>query len=287
MRENVSAWAYREKGLLSEVWNKTMAIALLVIDPQIDFCDPEIGALPVPGAARDMARLARMIVRLAPRLDTVHVTLDTHHLLDVAHPLFWQNNAGEHPAPFTLISTADVEQGRWQARPNDQARALAYVRALDTQGRYTLCIWPPHCLLGSAGHAVMPDVFAALLAWEQEGHIVDYVQKGTNIYTEHYSALRAEVPDRADPSTLLNIRLRDALEQADLIVVAGEAGSHCVANTVRDLADSFADPAYVRKLVLLSDATSAVRGFEAYQQSFLQDLTARGMQVSTTLEFLA
>ncbi len=57
--------------------------------------------------------------------------------------------------------------------------------------------------------------------------------------------------------------------------------------TVRDLADSVADPAHVRKLVLLSDATSPVGGFESYQAVFLQDLTARGMQVSTTAGFLA
>ncbi len=273
--------------MFSKDGNDTMRTALLIIDPQADFCNPDMGALPVPGADGDMARLARMIARLGPRLDTVHVTLDTHHLLDIAHPLFWQNRAGTHPTPFTLISAEDVEQGRWRARPDDQARALSYVRALEADGRYALCIWPPHCLLGSAGHAVMPNVFQSLLAWEQQGDIVDYVPKGTNIYTEHYSALRAEVPDPADPSTQLNTRLRDALEQADIIAVAGEAGSHCVANTVRDLADSFADPASVRKLVLLSDAVSPVGGFEAYQTAFLQDLSARGMQVSTTTEFLA
>ncbi len=264
-----------------------MPIALLVIDPQIDFCDPINGALPVPGADKDMARLARMIARLGSRLTAVHVTLDTHHLLDIAHPLFWRNEAGVHPAPFTLISADDVQQGRWRARPEDQARAVRYVRALEADARYALCIWPPHCLLGSVGHAVMPALFQSLLAWEQEGGRVDYVQKGANIYTEHYSALRAEVPDPADPATQLNTRLRDALEQADIVAVAGEAGSHCVASTVRDLADSFADPAHIRKIVLLSDAVSPVGGFEAYQTAFLQDLTARGMQTSTTTAFLA
>ena len=32
-------------------------IELLVIDPQVDFCDPARGALYVPGAEHDMARL--------------------------------------------------------------------------------------------------------------------------------------------------------------------------------------------------------------------------------------
>ena len=43
-----------------------------------------------------------------------------------------------------------------------QARALAYVRALDESGRYALCIWPYHCLIGSEGHAVKPALFEAL-----------------------------------------------------------------------------------------------------------------------------
>lgn len=264
-----------------------MHTALLVIDPQRDFCDPKLGALPVPGAERDMARLAHMIVRLSARLDTLHVTLDTHYLRDIAHPLFWSNSKGEHPAPFTIISADDVSQGKWEARPEDQAHALRSVRALQADGRYALCLWSPHCLLGSRGHAGMPNVFQSLTAWEQTGKTVDYAQKGANIHTEHSSALQAEVPDPADPSTQLNRRLRDALERADRIAVADEAGSHCVAGTVRDLADSFADPAHVRKLVLLTDAVTPVGGFEAYQTAFVQDLTAWGMQVSTTTEFLA
>lgn len=40
-------------------------IRLLIIDPQMDFCDgPANGALPVPGAYADMTRLATLIDRL-------------------------------------------------------------------------------------------------------------------------------------------------------------------------------------------------------------------------------
>ena len=41
-----------------------MQVQLLVIDPQIDFCDPG-GALSVAGADQDMARLAPMDSRAA------------------------------------------------------------------------------------------------------------------------------------------------------------------------------------------------------------------------------
>ena len=68
---------------------------------------------------------------------------------------------------------------------------------------------------------------------------------------------------------------------------AGEAGSHCLANTVRDIANNFGDDSYVRRLVLLEDATSPVPGFEAFQTDFIREMRGRGMQITTTNDFLA
>ncbi len=264
-----------------------MQVELLIIDPQVDFCDPT-GALFVPGADRDMARLAGMVRRLTPKLGDIHVTLDSHHLVDIAHPIFWKDGGGKHPAPFTLISAADVAASRWTTtQPGMYRRALAYVETLETNGRYPLCIWPPHCLIGSAGHAVVPALFAALQDWERRFALVDYVTKGSNPFTEHYSAIQADVPDPADPGTQINTALIGTLLKADLVAVAGEAGSHCLANTVRDVANNFGDDRLVSKIVLLTDATSPVTGFEGYQDDFLREMTARGMKLSTTDDFLA
>ena len=90
-----------------------------------------------------------------------------------------------------------------------------------------------------------------------------------------------------DPSTQINTRFINTLEEADLVAISGEAGSHCLANTVRDIVEGFSDPSYVKKLVLLEDATSPVTGFEDLQSQFVDDLTQMGMQVSTTEDFLA
>ena len=147
--------------------------------------------------------------------------------------------------------------------------------------------WPTHCLIGSYGHNVMPVLYDALIRWETERFgVVDYVTKGSNLWTEHFSAVRAEVPDPGDPGTQINARLIETLEAADLILLAGEAGSHCLANTVRDIADGFSDARFIEKLVLLTDATSPVTGFEHYQTDFMADMLARGMRTSTTLEIL-
>lgn len=263
-------------------------IELLIIDPQVDFCDPERGALYVPGAEHDMKRLATMIRRVKDKLDDIHVTLDSHHLVHIAHPIFWRDANGKNPPPFTRITRSDVQDGLWTpAVPSFYPRALEYVRKLEEHGRYELTIWPPHCLIGSPGHNVFPELFAALTEWESRFTFVDYAAKGSNILTEHYSAVQADVPDATDPSTQINTRLIQTLANADLVLIAGEARTHCVANTVRDIANNFSDQSHISKLVLLTDASSDIPGFEAHAENFMNEMVSRGMQLSTTTEALS
>jgi nicotinamidase-related amidase len=259
----------------------------LIIDPQVDFCSPQ-GRLFVPGAAEDAQRLAAMVQRLGDRVDDYHVTLDSHRIVDVAHPIFWKDGAGEHPKPFTIITLADLDAGRWTTtNPAFFRRSRDYVKALETGGRYPLCIWPEHCLIGSVGHNVVPELLKALQIWERDSFaLVDYVTKGSNLFVEHYSAVRAEVPDPTDPTTQINKGLIQTLMQADLVFIVGEALSHCVANTVRDIADAFGSDDYVKKLVLLTDASSSVTGFEELGRTFVREMTDRGMGTATTIDFL-
>lgn len=263
-----------------------MKVELLVIDPQNDFCDPS-GALFVTGADKDMDRLAVMIEKTAHVLSDIHITLDSHNLFDIAHPAFWKNSAGQNPNPFTIISKDDVKNGVWMTTmPSLQKKAYDYVSQLETNKRYPLCIWPPHCLIGSWGHNVYPAVFNALKKWEARPEIVDYVTKGSNYLTEHYSAIKADVPDPADPSTGVNMDLINILDKVDFLLVAGEASSHCLANTVRDLVEEFGKDDYVKKIILLEDATSPVTGFESFADAFKQEMLTKGMQISNTVDIL-
>jgi nicotinamidase/pyrazinamidase len=262
-------------------------LQLLVIDPQNDFCNPK-GALAVPGAQGDMDRLAVLVHRLKDRLTDVHVTLDSHRRVDISHPLWFRDSDGKHPAPFTVVTATDLRKGRWTTtHPGAWDRTVAYLDALEAGGRYPHVLWPEHCLIGSEGHAVHPLLMEALAEWESRFALVDFVTKGSNPWTEHFSAVQAEVPDPEDPGTQVNAALVRTLEEADVILLAGEASSHCLANTVRDIAAQFSDPRWVRKLVLLEDATSPVPGFENYATDFLRDMTALGMSVTTTDRFLA
>jgi nicotinamidase-related amidase len=260
-------------------------VHLLVIDPQMDFCDPH-GSLCVPGADRDMDRLAALVGRLRNRWTAIHVTLDSHRKVDISHPIWFRDGAGQHPAPFTTIRAEELEAGRWLTTlPGARRRTLDYLRALEATGRYPHVIWPYHCLIGDDGHRLWPALSAAIHEWEERFTMADFVTKGSNPWTEHFSAVQAEVPDPTDPTTQLNTSLVHTLEQADLVVLAGEALSHCLANTVRDIARTFADPKYVAKLVLLTDASSNVPGFEGYGDSFVRELQALGMRTATTTDF--
>jgi len=262
-------------------------IHLLIIDPQNDFCDPN-GSLFVPGADEDMRRLTTMVNRLQSKLDDIHVTLDSHRIIDVSHPAWWKDSTGNQPSPFTIITAADMKDGKWStALPSANKRTQVYLQELETRGRYAHCIWPPHCLIGDKGHNVFPELSSALHAWEKARFgMVDFVTKGSNFWTEHFSAVQAEVPDPEDPTTQINTSLISTLEKADIVLLAGEARSHCMANTVFDIAENFGDASYVKKLVLLTDCTSDVPGFENLGAEFMTKMLAKGMQTSTSTEFL-
>lgn len=260
---------------------------LIIIDPQHDFCHPD-GALFVPGAVEDMERLAAFISRTRDKLAQIHVTLDCHHLLDIAHPLFWLDEKGQNPDPYTSISADDVRNGVWRtAIPSWQKRATEYVEALEKNDRYPLCIWPPHCLIGSEGNKVVPSLFAELMLWQKE-HLktINFVSKGSNPWTEHYSAVMADVPDPKDPSTQVNTGFIKIVETADNILLAGEAGSHCLANTGRDTANNFSNEEYVKKMILLEDGTSPVPTFEKLQEDFIKEMKKRGMKISSTTDWM-
>lgn len=284
-------------------------IHLLIIDPQNDFCDLPAEYLPVDplarmwpmppaddrirpqlavtGAHADMLRLADFMKRGIRGLSDISVTLDSHHKVGIERPAMWMQADGSAVNPFTQITAADVRAGKYLPRnPKATPRVLAYLDALEAGGRYVHMVWTPHCEIGTWGHNVHADVRAAYNGWEErELGVVNKVTKGSNPWTEHYSAVMAEVPDANDPSTQLNRSLIDILSQSDLVLISGEAGSHCVKATTEHIADNFGSGG-LDKLVILKDTISPVTGFEKQYQDFLRDMAARGLQISTTTDML-
>jgi nicotinamidase/pyrazinamidase len=261
-------------------------IRLLVIDPQNDFMDVDGAALPVPGASADMARLAGFVDTMAAHIDDMVVTLDSHSSVGIERTSFWLDAQGAPVSPFTPITAAQLVAGQYQPRDARRAdEALAYLKALEAGGERTLVVWPVHCVLGTWGHNIAPVLAERIAAWEMSsGQTCDKVLKGLNPMTEQYSAFRAEVPHADDPRTVLNTGLLARLASgAALLVVAGEALSHCVAASGQDMLSGM-DAARLRNTVFLSDCMSPVTGFEDAGNDFLQQLRSQGVRTQTAQE---
>ncbi len=307
---------YQQRATQAEAWAKQHGIppaaqdrtklCLLAIDVQNTFCIPNfelfVGGRSGLGAVEDNVRLCEFIYRNLHRLTEIAPTLDTHTAMQIFHPIFWVNDAGEHPAPAaTMISLDDVQQGKWKVNPAVaytlakgnymalQHHALHYVRKLSDEGKYPLTVWPYHAMLGGIGHALVSAVEEAMFFHNiARRHQTNFEIKGGNPLTENYSVLRPEVLDGADgrPIAQKNTRFLEYLLKFDAVIVAGQAKSHCVAWTIDDLLTEILaqDAALAHKVYLLEDCTSpvvvpGVVDFTPQADAAFQRFAAAGMHV--------
>ena len=257
---------------------------LLIIDAQNDFCHPG-GSLYVQGADHDSRRLADFIYQNSGQINEIYVTLDSHHNYDVAHPLYWRDSDGNHPEPFTIISVNDLEKKKWTTtKDKDSGHGMEYVKALAENGRYQLCIWPPHCLIGSWGTQIQDDVFNSISQWEISNvKQAVKIYKGNNPGTEHYGAFEAEVPQLDDASTQLKTDIIKAIKNCDSLLIAGQALDYCVANTIRQMADSLSKKE-INKVTLLEDCCSSVDPTSGLSSKFLHEMAVKGMKTAKSSE---
>ena len=260
-----------------------MKTVLLIVDMQNDFCLPS-GSLYVPGAEKDVERLSRLIKKKTTVIDKIILTADEHHVMDIAHPSYWRNKQGVHPAPFTTISWWEVLSGEWIPF-GDKDKVVDYLRRLIEQGEYKHTIWPEHCLYGSEGAAITPVLMEALTCWAREGKYYEVVEKGLNPLTEFFGAFRANIPLAGAVDTEFNVKLKEELEMYDVIWLAGEAKSHCVANTLKQMFDY---PEIIRRLVILEDCMSNISGCEDLAISIYEKAACMGARfvISESLLYL-
>ena len=264
-------------------------IRLFVIDPQHDFMDVAGAALPVPGASADMQRLAHFVDQHRGRIDDMVLTLDSHASVGIERTSFWSTGEGMAVAPFSAVTATEVRAGRYQPRDGGQlAAVLSYLDALEARSGRTLVVWPVHCVVGTWGHTIELALAQSIARWEFERlRLCEKVQKGLNPMTEQYSAFRAEVPRDDDARTNNNTALMARLAAgAQLLVVAGEALSHCVAASGQDMLQQMS-PARLRNTVFLTDCMSPVPGFESAGQEFLGQLRAQGVRCMPVAELTA
>lgn len=234
---------------------------LLCIDVQKDFM--EGGALGVPGSVGDVERLTRFIYNNMGGITRIMCSLDTHTPHQIFHPCWWVNTAGDHPAPYTVITYDDVVQNRWRPVIGDPTISLQYLKELEKvgAGKKQLCIWPYHCINGTEGFT-LENEFAKMVYFHSVARksVNFMVNKGEDPYSEMYGIIKPEF----DRKNWMNTAVLNAIEKFDEIYVAGEAASHCLMESVRQIAEHFANrPEVLQRITILEDCTSPITGYEA------------------------
>lgn len=235
--------------------------------------------LSVPNSWNDILRVSNFISVNKNHISKIILTLDTHESFDLAHSLFWKDQNGNEPAPFTLISHQDIIDGTWTPKQaNLKQKMLDYTRKLEENGQLKLCIWPTHCRLGTLGHKLAKPFEMAVHEWEiLHGARAEKYLKGYYPLSENYGAIEAEVIDD-HPSTQPNMELLNQIKDADVLYVSGQALSHCVSITIRQIVKHLGTD-FAKKIVLIEDTTHSVSGFESEGESFLSEFKDLGMQV--------
>jgi nicotinamidase-related amidase len=270
-------WARRHA--LAPAAGDMRRVCVLLVDVQNTFCIPGyelfVAGRSGTGAVDDNRRLCSFLYRNLAAITSIQATMDTHAAFQIFHPAFWVGRDGAHPPPLTAIRVEDVESGRWRvdrraagslgesAGADLDAYALHYVRSLAAAGKYELMIWPYHAMLGGPSHALVSAVHEAMffhgIARACAAH---HEVKGNHPLTEHYSALRPEVlrDQSGRPIAAPNKRFVDTLLAHDVVAVAGQAKSHCLAWTIEDLLHDIQarNPRLARRVYLLEDCTSPV-----------------------------
>ena len=232
---------------------------LVIVDMQVDFVHKD-GALAVPGAEDDAARLIEFIYGKAGEITAIAASLDSHVPMQIFYPGWWKNpNGGGQPQPFTVISAEDLRLGKWVAVV-DPKWSVDYVEKLEAAAKKQLMIWPYHTMIGTAGHSLVPPLSEAI-AYHSGARLTQptFLTKGTIPQVEHYGIMEPEVAYPKHPQGGTNTAFLDMIGRYDLIYVAGEAKSHCVLETMRQITRYFANQKEaLGKIRFLTDCTSSV-----------------------------
>lgn len=217
------------------------------------------GALGVPGAHGDVERMTKFIYDNMDKISNIAVSIDTHTPHQIFHPCWWVDANGNNPAPYTVISLADLDAGKWLPiiAPNESRE---YVKHLEQDGKKQLCIWSYHCIQGTTGCA-LENQFANMVYFHSvaKKYSVQRLVKGTDPLSEMYGIIKPEY----DTHQYVNIKFLNQLATYDKIVIAGEAKSHCVLETIKQILEHFANaPETTKKIFILEDCMSSIPGFE-------------------------
>jgi len=227
------------------------------IDIQKDFM--ENGALGVPGSHKDIERGTKWIYNNIDKISQISVSIDTHNPFQIFHPCWWIDENGNNPKPYTQITSDDINNGKWRAVINPSS-SIEYVKHLETDGKKTLVIWPYHCLEGTEGHS-LENQFANMIYFHSVAKktMLQKIVKGQDPLSEMYGIIRPEY----SKNNLINVTFLNKIEKFDKIIIFGEAFSHCVLESVRQILEYYENNMNItKKIYILQDCMSSIPGYE-------------------------
>jgi nicotinamidase-related amidase len=241
-------------------------VLFLAIDVQQDFMDN--GALGVPGAHGDVERMTHFIYDNMDKITNIAVSIDTHTPHQIFHPCWWIDENGNNPGPATPITLADLDSGKWRAVINPSA-SRDYVEHLEKDGKKTLVVWPYHCIQGTTGCA-LENQFSNMVYFHSVAKktVVQRLVKGQDPLSEMYGIIKPEY----DTKNYINLDFLNKMENYDKIVICGEAKSHCVLESIKQMLEHYKNNLEVtKKVYILEDCMSIIPGFEDATEKAFDD----------------
>jgi len=245
--------------------------AMVLIDPQYDFCDKH-GTFYVEGATRDMFNASLFLRRHKHRFGFVGLTGDDHNYTHISHAAFWLNEKYTNPFPFQVITSQDVKEGKW-IPTRDFEYVVNYLEKIEALGKQHQ-IWPTHCCAGTLGSNFVSEVITAVNEWEVKNKLsATVLHKGNLWYAEQLS------PFSLATGEFINTSFVDELKNYGMKYFAGEAYSHCLKLAIID-AVNLGIPA--NEITVLTNCTSPIAGCD--MTDFEEEYKAKGMRFCETSE---
>ena len=281
------------------------SVLLIGIDWQNDFVIPDASAVPagepygslsVPGAKDDIERWTRFIYDNFEKITRIMLSVDTHYPNQIFHRMMWRDKTGAPVAPYTLITPADLSSGKFRFVGGNPKKAMDCVNSLERAGKGGVYIWPDHCVAGTPGWNLETQLMQ-MVTFHSAARNVDpiFAFKGTDRYSEMYGILEPEY----NPNGIVTKVILDAIASFDpstgdlndmkwdKIIIGGEAGSHCLLESTKQILKRFnGHPEVIQRIYVLEDCTSPVAGFEQQMKDAFDDFKRQGANIVASTDLI-
>ena len=245
---------------------------LLIIDPQNDFSEAkegirQAGALAVEGSNDDYRRIINLIKNV--KFDEIHVSLDTHTPQHIGHSNFYKDGSVDNYKFKEYNPEKHIPNN--VPTPYMHEYNAQHIKARGSN----FMIWAEHCIEESIGHQIVQEldnalqtknnvnyhikgqnnlsemysIFSAtvdpdkILAGMNKDEIDKYKYNGKNTDKEYTRGLGCKSYNEAATKVNLNTTRNDDLlknlfgniSNPNTIYVCGQARTHCVKDSIKDM----------------------------------------------------